>query len=249
MGGVNAAFAYGPEKLVYADANFSKWAPKTAELTVITADVRYRLAEKISVGVDFAQYASPEYNVMTQAGKVNGTFTPKDMKVGLGVEYIVMDGIAVSAKVHYASSAIAEEVSGKAICGDVNVNYSNDILKAGAGVCNLGTKISYGESSYALPAYARVGAAYTGLENLVAGAEVDYLLSGGVMAGIGAEYTVVDIVSVRAGYHYGPKDAGIPSFLSLGLGAGFKGVAVNVAYVLGSEALTNSLNAGISVNF
>ena len=40
-------------------------------------------------------------------------------------------------------------------------------------------------------------------------------------AAAGVEYCYAGIVATRAGYHFGSKDKGIPSYVSVGLGAGF----------------------------
>ena len=84
---------------------------------------------------------------------------------------------------------------------------------------------------------------------LTVGAEVDYLFSGALMAGLGVEYTIVDIVSLRGGFHYGDAAKAIPMYASLGLGVKFAGVHLDFSYLLASQTLGNSLLFGLGYSF
>ena len=78
---------------------------------------------------------------------------------------------------------------------------------------------------------------------------MDYLFSGALMAGLGLEYCIVDIVSVRAGYHYGDAAKALPSFASVGLGVKFAGVHLDAAFLLASKTLGNTLMIGLGYSF
>ena len=97
--------------------------------------------------------------------------------------------------------------------------------------------------------YIRAGGSMS-LAGITASAEVDYLLSGALMASLGAEYWFLnDHLGVRAGYHYGDAAKAIPSYASLGLGAKFAGISFDFAYLLGSSAIGGSLCFGLGYSF
>ena len=87
------------------------------------------------------------------------------------------------------------------------------------------------------------------IEGLKAAAEFAYLFEGAFGASLGAEYCYADIVSARAGYHLGSKDKGLPSYASIGLGAKYFGVGLNLAYLLASDTIGGSFLAGLSYSF
>ena len=69
------------------------------------------------------------------------------------------------------------------------------------------------------------------------------------MAGLGLEYGIADIAFVRAGYHYGDAAKALPSYASLGLGAQFAGVSLDLAFLTASESLGNTLLFGLGYSF
>lgn len=60
---------------------------------------------------------------------------------------------------------------------------------------------------------------------------------------------VSGIAFLRAGYHYGTRDKGLPSFASTGLGLKFAGVELNAAYLFASEALGGTMTFGLGYSF
>ena len=70
--------------------------------------------------------------------------------------------------------------------------------------------------------------------------DADYYFSGGFAAALGAAYTFNDLVSVKAGYRYGGNSP-VGSFASVGVGAKFMGIKLDVAYLIGSDAFKNTL--------
>ena len=112
--------------------------------------------------------------------------------------------------------------------------------------------MKYGENTYSQPSLVKAGAGYTiglGTSSIAVNAEADVLFSGGFMAGLGAEYSFDDLVFVRAGYHYGDDKKAIPSYGSLGAGVKFFGVRLDVAYLVGSQVLKNSLGVTLGYSF
>ena len=113
---------------------------------------------------------------------------------------------------------------------------------------NLGTPVSYGDQKYGQPGIVRGGGAYS-VAGLTASVEVDYLFSGALMAGLGLEYGIADIVFVRGGFHYGDAAKAIPTHASLGLGVKYAGVHLDFAFLTASKTLGNSLLLELGYSF
>ena len=69
------------------------------------------------------------------------------------------------------------------------------------------------------------------------------------MAGLGLEYTLADIVSLRGGFHYGDAAKALPTYASLGLGLQFAGVSLDVTFLTASQSLGNTLLFGLGYSF
>ena len=229
-------------------ATYGMWSPKAADNTLVGLGAFFRINDKIAVGLSGRMLRDKPYDVATPSGQVTGQFTPNDIVAGLGVSYAVTDNISLGLTGRMLYSTIGEDLSGTAFAGDLTAMYAKDAFSAALGVCNLGSALSYGGESYALPMFAKAGAAYS-VSGFTASAEVDYLFSGALMAGVGAEYCIVDIVSLRAGFHYGDAAKAIPTYASVGLGVKFAGVHLDAAYLLASKSLGNTLAISLGYAF
>ena len=80
-------------------------------------------------------------------------------------------------------------------------------------------------------------------------AAADYLLEGAFGAFVRAEYTVLDMVTPKVGYHYGNPELGLPSYTLAGLKASFYGVGLSASYLFASGTLGGSLQFALSYSF
>ena len=229
-------------------ATYGMWAPKSADNTVVGLGAFYRINDKIAIGLSGRMLRDKPYDIATPSGQVTGSFTPNDIVAGLGLSYAVTDNISLGLSGKMLSSKIGKDLSGSSIAADLTAMYAKDAFSAALGVCNLGSALSYGGEKYALPMFAKVGAAYS-VAGFTASAEADYLFSGALMAGLGVEYTIAEIVSLRGGFHYGDAAKAIPTYASLGLGVQFAGVHLDAAFLLASKTLGNSLRVGLGYSF
>jgi len=226
---------------------YNMWAPSSSSMGVAGFGGFYRFG-RVAVALDGRYFIEKPYDIISSVSKVIGTFQPKDIMAGVGVAFQVAEPLSVGVTGRFMSSSIAESAKGSAFCADADVTFKKNGLTAMAGVANLGSKLSYGGSSYALPALAKAGAAYS-VAGLTASVEADYLFSGAFMAGLGLEYCIADIAFVRAGYHYGDAAKALPSFASLGLGAQFSGFSLDLAFLTASDTLGNTLLFGLGYSF
>ena len=245
----NTAAAAISENRMAVAGGYGLWQPNATKNGILSLEGFYRIGGKFALTAGFKSFGGQEYTITSAEGRSNGTFTPKEMDFGLGVAYAVSENFSVGANFKMASSSLAEEAKASTFGADISAAYRSGALGAGIALCNLGGKVNYGGEDYSLPTVVKAGAAYEAIAGLTASAEVDYMFSGAFMAALGAEYWIKDIVAVRAGYHYGPADKGIPSYASVGLGAKFSGVTLNASYLLASQTLGGSLAFGVGYCF
>lgn len=226
----------------------NSWAPQTASNTYFGTDMSFNMGESLALLVEGRYMKSDPMDITSDVGVIKSTFSPSEMMAGLGLAYRTSSGFTAGLKGRFVNSVLYESASGSAFACDLFARYSVDSFKAGLSLCNLGSKISYGGDAYSLPAVVKAGAAYE-FAGLTACAELDYLLSGGMMLGLGAEYNIKDIAFVRAGYHYGDAEKVLPSFSSFGAGVRFFGAELNLCYLTASETLSNSIMLGLAYTF
>lgn len=231
-----------------AGAAYNLWGPKSIGSNVADAGAAFRLGDKFALGFGGRLYSSKELAVTNLNGATIDTFTPKDIIGNLALSYKVFDALSIGVAAKYISSSIGLDLSGTAFGADVSVSYALGGLYASAALCNLGSRISYGNTSYSMPMIAKAGVAYKWNALTVSG-ETDYLFDGSFAASAGAEYGIAGIAFLRAGYHYGTQDKGLPSFASAGLGLKFAGVELNAAYLFASEALGGTMTFGLGYGF
>ena len=234
-----------------AGVSYGSWQPKAASDKVLGASASVRLG-KLGVALEYKNFAQPAYEVTGITGSVSQvtpSFTPKESSFALGIGYRILENMSAAVTVRSTSSVLASDAKASVLGVDVSAMYASDALQAGLAVCNLGGKVNYGESDYKQPALLKAGAAYEVIEGLKAAAEFAYLFEGAFGASLGAEYCYADIVSARAGYHLGSKDKGLPSYASIGLGAKYFGIGLNLSYLLASDTIGGSFLAGLSYSF
>lgn len=243
---IAAAALGGPTMDV--SVGYGRWQPKAAAVNVISAAGYYRVTDKLAIGLQFKDFAYPEYSIISADGRSKGAFSPMEMAVGLGAAYQIADGFSAGVSLRYVSSSLAEEAKASAFGADIALKYEKDGFQAGLSVNNIGTPVNYGGDNYAQPGVVRAGGAYS-IAGLTASAEVDYLFAGALMAGLGLEYGIADIVFLRGGFHYGDAAKAIPTYASLGLGVKYAGVHLDLAFLTASKTIGNSLMLGLGYAF
>ena len=252
----NAASMSGFDGKMAAGVSYGIWQPENAKDKILGAGALFKFSEKIAVGISAKMFSQPSYEVVDQSGavsQVNGKYTPKENSFMAGASYKLAQYLSLGVACRVTSSKLAADAEANVFGADLSINYSREAFSAGISVDNIGGKVDYGGSAYDQPSMARTGAAYTfgqGESSAVtASVEGDCLLSGGFMAGTGVEYSFKKMIFVRGGFHYGDKEKAVPSYASLGLGVRYSGITFNVACILGSETLSNSLLAGVGFSF
>lgn len=246
----NAAAMSLSQSKASVGVSYSLWQPSAAKDHLLGVGGFWH-GGKLSLGASVKRFAMPSYEVTSTNGvvsQVDGVFKPADLSVALGGSFAVADWLSVGVAARLTSSSMAKDAKATVFGADISVMYAGESLKAALVVANLGGKVKYGESSYAQPTQARAGAAYTFLDCLTAQAELSYLFAGSFGAAAGLTWSMRDMLFVRAGFHYGSGNVGLPTFASLGLGGRFAGVSLDAAYLL-MGPLGNTLQATLSYSF
>lgn len=230
-------------------ANYGSWAPASANNSLTSAEAFYMIADKLVLSLEGKKLSDKIPTQMNNSvGVPIGSFTPEDLMMGFGVSYKLNSYLALGADAKMLNSSLSKELEANAYAADLSLVYKKDSFCAELGVSNLGTPLSYGDSSYALPSFAKIKLGYE-IGGLRASTELDYLFSGAIMASLGAEYGIKDMVFLRAGYHYGDAAKAVPSFASCGLGLKFFGIKLNASYLLGSKTLGGTILFGLGYEF
>lgn len=247
-----AAIAFYDGK-VDASAGYTSWQPGSVKASVISAGGAFKFGDKFGMAAGLAYEGYPEYVITDLTGYENGTFKPTSMQLGVGLSYKIISSLSIGANIGYATQTLAEGSTYGAIDADIYAMVKFDGFKATLGVSELGGKVtSAAGTAFSIPTAANLGLGYT----LKAGekhgvdfnADLQYYLKDGVAAAVGASYAYNDMIFVRAGYRYGGKTV-IPSFASAGVGVKFYGVKLDLAYVLGSNAMGNTLALSLGYAF
>lgn len=152
------------------------------------------------------------------------------------------------------------EEAADALAADLSVAWAKPLsweryttLRAGAKLSNLGGYLD--DAGLDLPIDFTVGAAldtyFSDAHQLTVGADLGYCFTPdavrGFQASVGAEYALMQLVRLRAGYHYGEKESYYPSYGSVGAGISILHIRVDFAYLIADKE--TSLHDTYSISF
>lgn len=255
----NASF-YNAAVIPFSDAKFdvsagyTMWQPSSINTNMINVGAAYNMNSKFGVALGFMYGMNPAYDITDAGGAVKGQFKPSDMHVNVGLAYRFLPYLSLGANVGYASSTLAAEHSYGALAADVFLMTKISGFKATLGVSNIGSSVkSAGGAKFALPASLALGVGYETTfaqkHSVDVALDADYYFDSYLAASLGAEYTYADFASVRAGFHYGGESVMQPTFASVGAGVKFMGIKLDLAYLIGSGAMKNTLALGLGYTF
>ena len=230
------------------------WAPDGAKSTNLGFGAAFKAGERIGFSIGGAYQMGEEYALTDETGNTTGTFKPNDMILNGGVGVRIIDNLAAGVNVRYASQKLSEDNSYSTAAADIFMTYRLPDINVTAGVSSLGSAVkSESGDSFSLPTSATVGAdwseAFSENHGVRLAADFDYFFSGNVTAAAGAEYSFRNMLFARAGYHFGTKDAVLPSFATVGIGIKFFGMSLDIAYLTANNVLGNTLTFGLGCRF
>lgn len=187
-----------------------------------------------------------------------------DSALDLGYTRRLGERVAVAAVGRYMHLKRYEETS-DALSVDLSVAYEQPIaswerystLRLGAKIANLGGFLD--GSDLSLPMDLKVGAAletfFSDQHQLTVGCDVGYYFTPssvrGFQVALGAEYNLMQLICLRAGYHVGERTAYYPSFGSVGVGVRLLHIRVDFAYLMAKKdtPLRNTYSISFGLDF
>ena len=221
-----------------AAAAYGILQPSSVKMGAISVASYFKLNEKLALGLGFQRFGYEPYDIASGEGRISSEFTPSEFAFSLGASWQFVEGLSAGAKFNYASVRLSPDYSKPVICADLGLSYARGAFAAGLNARNLGSKVMD----------LRAGASYE-IVGITVYAQGEYLQQAGMMAALGVQYALKDMVFFRAGYHLGSAEKAIPSYLSLGLGFHFSGFRLDVSYFTASKTLGNTLAFGVGYSF
>ena len=254
----NASVIPFSQKKFDAGLSFQSWAPDGTKSTNINFGASTKLGEKFALTAGFVMQNADQVDLNDDDGNPDGTYKPKDMQLNFGLAYKFTDKLGAGATFKYLSQDNAPGSKLSTPAFDVFLLYKVSDFNVAAGISTFGGSVKDEEDkSFDIPSSATIGGnwnkTFNTKQNIEVSMDADYFFSGNFTAAFGAQYTYKDLLSVRAGYHYGSDDCVLPAYATIGCGVrhqfGKTGLGFDVAYIIGSETLQNTLTAGINLFF
>lgn len=168
-------------------------------------------------------------------GDVGEPFHPYNILLGLSFGRQLSDDISIGINGKFLREKIDVEKA-QAFAVDIGGLYSipNSGLILGVNVQHLGTRMKFIEESFSLPLNVKFGAAYRLIDGaLTLATDVNRPRDGYMNVGLGAEYKIMGVMNLRAGYRYieGGNPLGTASGLRAGIGVEITDYKIDYAFV------------------
>lgn len=187
-----------------------------------------------------------------------------DLAVDLGYTRRIGDRWAVGVVGRYARFKRPGDIRDNALAVDLSAAWmmpvevgSFSMLRAGAKVANLGG--CFGDTDRRLPMSLTAGAALdtflTDAHEITVGADLGYCFTPrsvrSFQLAAGVEYNLMQLMQVRAGYHYGEDRYFAPSYTSVGAGVRFLHLRLDFAYLIAKKdtPLYNTYSISFGLDF
>lgn len=145
----------------------------------------------------------------------------------------VLDGLDLGVNLKTVYMTIEDENAFSAMLDVGGLYPVNEKLTLALALQNMGMNVKFNNESDPLPFNIKAGAALRPVEELTLAADINaYVLDEIFYASLGAEYWVMDIVALRAGYKYGYDTESLGSLVGVSGGMGFKAGKFGLDYAL-----------------
>lgn len=235
-------------------AIYQNWSPSGVRTTDFGAGAAFKMSDKLGLSIGGIMRNGQAYDMVNEMGVSTGSFTPKDIQLGLGLGYAITPVITIGLNAKMLNSSLSVSDKHTAVAGDLVAMGVFGNFKVVAGVSDLGLGVKSNEGkSFSLASSAVAGADYSVVfgekHSVEASLDANYFFSGGLSTALGLQYGFDDIVFIRGGYHLGSSKSPLPSFATVGLGFKIFGVSLDAAYILGNDFLKNTLTIGLGYSF
>lgn len=168
-------------------------------------------------------------------GNETTVFRPYDLALIFSYAHSFGDALAFGANAKFLREQIADE-SGSGIAFDFGGLYTFQTLPLSLGfnAQHIGPRVKFVEDAFGLPFTFRLGAAYTPWSDaFTLTTDIVRPSDNDIAAGVGAGYTIGNILQLRTGYKYklGGNDLGVTSGLTGGFGLTLRRFQIDYALV------------------
>lgn len=238
------------DKKCEVSLGYQNFAPKLDPTHNATAAVGLHFG-KLAFSLAGTYVIERPYDVVVNpSGAAISTYTPKNLQAGLAVSYEILDFLSAGINGRFYYSQFAEDAKYMGFGANAFVGFHMGMFTATAGVNNVGPKV---KKQYVLPMSATIAGSVNATDlgpcAVLADVDLDCYFNGGVGVNAGAQFSVKDILAIRAGYHFGSAKAPVPSYASAGISLGYKLFHVNATYMFGSKTLANTFSVGLNFLF
>ena len=176
-----------------------------------------------------------ELEKIDETGRLTDHFRPYDILFALSFGKKLSNSISTGITAKFLREQI-DEKDAQAFAVDLGglYNLSSIGLTLGANIQHVGTKLKFAEESFSLPVNIALGAAYRLMDDaLTIVFDANRPTDANSNVGLGAEYKIMNIISLRTGYKYtvGGNNLGNASGLRAGLGVEVKNYELDYAFV------------------
>ncbi len=176
-----------------------------------------------------------ELEKIDETGRLIDHFRPYDTLFALSFGKKLSNSISAGITAKFLREQI-DEKDAQAFAVDLGGLYSlsNSGLTLGANIQHIGTKLKFVNDSFSLPVNIALGAAYRSMDDaLTIVFDVNRPTDANSNVGLGAEYKIMNTISLRTGYKYtvGGNNLGNSSGLRAGLGVEVKNYELDYAFV------------------
>lgn len=248
----NAAMIPFSSENMSVEAGYMLYNP--AKTNYVNAGFAYNIKSRFGVTAGISYGFDSSFDMYNESGKVTGSFSPGKLMAGAGVSWRFVDFMSAGVNLRYAMQTLMKGQSSSVFAADIVLMGRFGDFSVSAGAMNLGTPVTASDGKkYLIASSAKLSAMYDTVfaaqHGLQINIDADYYFSNSFTAAAGAQYGWNDMVFVRAGYRYSAKTCIIPSFASVGIGAKFKGIRLDFAYLMANDALKNTINVGLGYSF
>lgn len=269
----NVAAAVAAKSKMEIAYSFTPWMKDyLSESRFHRAGGYYRLSEKDAIVAGFRHFANGKFELIDEDGVAAGEVNPMEYAVEVGYARTLLKDFSAGATVRYIRSdfgAIQGVDAANAVAFDLGMYYRTQVsllkekslLSLGLTLSDLGTRIKYAESEYALPTRLAFGAALTlpfaEHHSLLCAGNVTYRITPSdsrvCSGGVGIEYGLYNIGFFRAGYRWNDIEKNVGGdYVSLGLGVKYWHLFADASYRLATESydsLDKTFTFSVGVNF
>ncbi len=219
-----------PEHKLFSIAGYSKAGDKN----LIALGIRY--------------YNYPKTELFDNNNILTGYSKPNELSFDLGYARKIGNKLSISAVGRYIYSHMDDNnKAGFAIAADFGITYMTPLnfkdregayWSIAASTLNFGSKLKYSNRNFNLPT--SIGFSSTlhlplsTNHQITTTGSINYPVftsaSSAVELGLGAEYKVYKLLSLRAGYHISDADKGFGSYPTVGLGVDLFGIKADLSY-------------------